>query len=87
MAVLRPRVNDIIGGMNKHAIILSLSIAIIIVPILGFPGSWKSFFTIILALAAAIISYRLYRADLKSQPKRTVETPTFVDNLHSSVES
>jgi hypothetical protein len=72
--------------MNKHAALLTLSILIILIPLLGFPGSWKSLFTIILALISAILSYRLYRQDVARNPKVKSEEKmnAYVDNLHSN---
>ncbi len=70
--------------MNKHAANLTLAILIIIIPLLGFPGTWKSFFVIILALASGIISFRLYRQDLTKNLKLKNESKstTYVDNLN-----
>jgi len=42
--------------MSKNSIILLLGLWVALVPFLGFPGAWKTFFIVVSGLAIAVLS-------------------------------
>lgn len=48
--------------MHKQLVIFFLGVWVALLPLLGFPGSWKTFFFVVSGLAIAVLSFRvLYR--------------------------
>jgi len=47
--------------MNKHTSLLLIGILLILIPLSGFPSTWRSFFTICGGLAIVVIGLSLYR--------------------------
>ncbi len=74
--------------MNKYISNIVLAIIIAIIPLLGFPPAWRSFFIILLALIVALISYFIYREELGRHPRKQPPSHgnTFIENTEDTTE-
>ncbi|HZS43093.1 MAG TPA: hypothetical protein VFA52_02625 [Candidatus Paceibacterota bacterium] len=72
--------------MNKYITNIVLAVVIAIIPLLGFPPSWRAFFIIVLALIVAVSSYFIYREQMARMPRsnKGPKASTFIENDSSS---
>lgn len=60
-----------------------LGIFIFVIPFLGIPGSWRTFFIIVSGLALIVLSIKitLPKRNLKSRVRKEKITPVFVESV------
>ncbi|MFA5933739.1 MAG: hypothetical protein WC795_00735 [Candidatus Paceibacterota bacterium] len=68
--------------MSKERIVflLGLWVALLALPILGFPRSWKDFFFILSGLGIMCISYLMNRERTRNTPKGVSMTATYAEH-------
>ena len=68
--------------MSKELIIILLGLLVALMPYLGFPGSWKSVFSIVIGIVIAGIAFivRQERLWKEREDMRERHTGTFVEN-------
>lgn len=71
--------------MRKEKSLFIIGIWIILLPLSGFPTSWKTLFFFVTGLLVIYISYLFYIQAKKNAPKDLNQSKTFIDNI-SSVE-
>jgi uncharacterized protein YabE (DUF348 family) len=69
--------------MSKNKIILIIGIVIAIIPFLGFPSAWRSFFVFVGGVAVSTLSYLIARENrmvMHSKPKSRVVSEVYVES-------
>ena len=66
--------------MSKNGIIILLGILVVIIPFLGFPGAWKTFFIVISGLVIAGITF-LNVVRERGAPPKTLHQNDISDGL------
>ncbi len=73
--------------MPKSRVILVLGVLIALLPVLGFPSSWESFFQVVAGLSIVLLSVwstidkkltQKHKAQVRSQARRVVDAPAGV---------
>ncbi len=70
--------------MSKRLSLLFIGIFTIVLPFLGFPTSWKMFFTVIVGMILVAISFVMRKEELAvSGDRREVVTEVFIESRDS----
>ena len=69
--------------MRKERTLFIIGLWVIILPYLGFPPSWKTFFLVASGFALVYLSYLFYTQVKKNIPESENRSKTFVDNIGS----
>ncbi|MDE2030962.1 MAG: hypothetical protein KGI58_01735 [Patescibacteria group bacterium] len=67
--------------MRKEKSLFIIGLWIILLPLSGFPSSWKTLFFFITGLLIIYISYLFYMQAKKNVPKDLNQSKTFIDNI------
>ncbi len=66
--------------MSKKRTIILLGILTAILPLTGFPGAWRSFFTFVFGVAISALAFIAYRSGERSEPLEKKEN-SFTENM------
>jgi len=80
------------GIMNKNHVIIILGLLVALIPFLGFPGAWKTFFITVSGLVIALISFLIIAKERSMKPlesssykpeKTSAVTPLSVEDVRT----
>lgn len=67
--------------MRKEKTLFIIGLWIIVLPFLGFPGSWKTVMLILTGLALIYLGYLFYMEAKERLAKIENQTESFIDNI------
>ncbi len=67
--------------MRKERTLLFLGIWVALLPLLGFPNSWRTFFFLITGCALIFLSYLFYKQVRARKPEAENRMQPFVDSV------
>ncbi len=73
--------------MSKNSTILAIGIIQLIMPLLGFPSTWRSFFSVVFGIILIVLSFSVAikrRSSVRKSVRRKKEasSPIFIDGLN-----
>jgi hypothetical protein len=67
--------------MRKEKTLFIIGLWVIVLPFLGFPGSWKTILFVLTGLALVYLSYLFYMEVKARLAKSDNQTKSFIDNI------